>query len=266
MGGLLGCTTPFIWTMPGLLLAGFPVLFPVGLSVDGLLLAALPRSPFLRDIAPSVSVDLQSPKSCCSEEVEFLPLIIILFSNTWWSHVAQNWNWSEFVGKTSSWLPPWIYRFLRVQDADSRPRSNEWKSLKVNWKPKKPSDSTVIRTVKKQLLKEKNRQRLLITWLARCLLFVDARAPVAVRGAETPFSILSYQANFCLIYFLINHFLTRLLILSQWPNKSNKKMKCMYCNILGLYLVYLLEKYFKLKLAIAVMFKKITLHSIILLL
>lgn len=43
-------------------------------------------------------------------------------------------------------------------------------------------------------------------------------------------------------------------------------MKCMYCNILGLYLVYLLEKYFKLKLAIAVMFKKITLHSIILLL
>ena len=47
MDGLLGWTTPFIWTMAGLLRAAFPV----GLPVAGLLDAALPLADFLRDIS-----------------------------------------------------------------------------------------------------------------------------------------------------------------------------------------------------------------------
>lgn len=50
MEGLLGWTTPFIWTIPGLLLAALPELLPAGLPEDGLLLAALPLAAFLRDI------------------------------------------------------------------------------------------------------------------------------------------------------------------------------------------------------------------------
>lgn len=50
MEGLLGWTTPFIWTMPGLLFVAFPVPFPAGLPAEGLLVAALPLTAFLRDI------------------------------------------------------------------------------------------------------------------------------------------------------------------------------------------------------------------------
>lgn len=50
MEGLLGWTTPFICTMPGLLLDAFPVPFPAGLPAEGLLVAALPLTAFLRDI------------------------------------------------------------------------------------------------------------------------------------------------------------------------------------------------------------------------
>lgn len=58
MDGLLGWTTPFIWTMPGLPLADFPVPFPEGLPADGLLVAALPLTAFLRDMSQDFIVCL----------------------------------------------------------------------------------------------------------------------------------------------------------------------------------------------------------------
>lgn len=79
MEGLLGWTTPFIWTMPGLLLAAFPVPFPAGLPADGLLVAALPLAAFLRDIFSRLPNYLNesvlkktkiSPESVCARWVQ----------------------------------------------------------------------------------------------------------------------------------------------------------------------------------------------------
>lgn len=63
MEGLLGWTTPFIWTMHGLLLAAFPVPFLAGLPADGLLVAALLLTAFLRDISQDFKTYLYEPYS-----------------------------------------------------------------------------------------------------------------------------------------------------------------------------------------------------------
>lgn len=66
MEGLLGWTTPFIWTMPGLLLVAFPVPFPVGLPAEGLLVAAFPFKAFLRDMFKISEVFLWKPPPASS--------------------------------------------------------------------------------------------------------------------------------------------------------------------------------------------------------
>lgn len=92
MEGLLGWTTPFIWTMPGLLLVAFPVPFPAGLPAEGLLVAAFPFKAFLRDMFQDLRSIFMKPasskqqpklndlgricvrnglKSCGREEVQF---------------------------------------------------------------------------------------------------------------------------------------------------------------------------------------------------
>lgn len=189
MGGLLGCTTPFIWTMPGLPLTVFPVLLPAGLSLDGLLLlAVLPLSPFLRDIPPSVRANYQCGplKLLLCRSWAFAYFIAFPLGDDHMSHWTDPREEQERICReTFLWLPPWICRFLRVPDAKIDHMQMN-KTRESSPKTKETHDSNDIWTVKKQLLKEKNRQRLLITWLARCLLFVDAKAPVAVRGPETP--------------------------------------------------------------------------------
>lgn len=67
MEGLLGWTTPFIWTMPGLLLVAFPVPFPPGLPAEGLLVAALPLTAFLRDIFQDFKSIFMTPAPASSQ-------------------------------------------------------------------------------------------------------------------------------------------------------------------------------------------------------